>query len=441
MATQALNKAAQNQPLNPPCFTKGQKVWLDAKNLTLPYRLIKLVPRWHGPFKIEEVRSPVVYQLNLPPQWTIHPISHTSLLMPYVETNEHGINYMRPPPDMIKGEEQYEVKVIRAHRYQNHKLQYLIKWRGYLESDNTWELVENVQAPLLTQEYHEAHLLEDKRTTRQASKISSLTQPTWLIESDSQNTFNSADRATASLAAAATAPTHKATSTAGLSTLTLEPPPQNPYTSLTSLLETSFATLPSIPHINSSSSAHLHYPIFVPWFAKDTSTCCSPPSATSRTPTASNTSTFAMTLAALLTQHTRCPACSRLNRPAARHPTRQMSQAPQNPQPLRKLHRIQRLPPSHSPLSPPTKMARKTKNPSPASLMLPPRQAAKLSRYGCDPSWFCSLHDTCFIHKLCLCEGSSRWPPVKPVRSSWVSMSREWLADLLSCQLSPPSSP
>jgi hypothetical protein len=175
MATQALNKAAQNQPLNPPCFTKGQKVWLDAKNLALPYGSIKLAPRRHGPFEIEEVRSPVVYQLKLPPQWTIHPIFHASLLTPYVETNEHGANYMRPPPDMIKGEEQYEVEAIRAHQYQNRKLQYLIKWRGYPESDNTWEPVKNVQAPLLTREYHKAHPLEDKRTAKRASKISSLT--------------------------------------------------------------------------------------------------------------------------------------------------------------------------------------------------------------------------------------------------------------------------
>jgi hypothetical protein len=117
MATQALNKAAQSEPLDPPCFTKGQKVWLDAKGLTLPYGSIKLVPRRHSPFEIEEVRSPVVYQLKLPPQWTIHPVFHASLLTPYTETNEHGANYMRPLPDMIKGEEQYEVEAIRAHRW------------------------------------------------------------------------------------------------------------------------------------------------------------------------------------------------------------------------------------------------------------------------------------------------------------------------------------
>jgi len=112
MATQALNKAARSEPLDPPCFTKGQRVWLDVRGLALPYSSIKLAPRRHSPFEIEEVRSPVVYQLKLPPQWTIHPVFHASLLTPYVETSEHGTNYTRPPPDMIEGEEQYEVEAI-----------------------------------------------------------------------------------------------------------------------------------------------------------------------------------------------------------------------------------------------------------------------------------------------------------------------------------------
>jgi hypothetical protein len=253
----------------------------------------------------------VVYQLKLPPHWTIHPIFHASLLTPYVETIEHGANYTRPPPDMIKGEEQYEVEAVQTHQHQNHKLQYLIKWKGYPESDNTWEPVENVQALLLTRKYHEVHPLEDKKAAKQASKISFLTptfQPTWLIESDPQNTFNNTNKAAAKLAALATVLTRKVTSTAGLSTSTLEPPPQNPYAPLASLLETSFVTLPSIPHINSLSSTHLHYPIFIPKFTKDASICRTLPSVTSHTPTASSTNTFAKTLTALLTQCTRCPA-------------------------------------------------------------------------------------------------------------------------------------
>src|SRR5712671_3238938 len=123
--------------------------------------------------------SPVVYQLRLPPQWNIHPAFHASLLTPYVETKEHGKSYTRPPPDMIEGEAEYEVEVIRAHRHQRRKLQYLIKWKGYPESDNTWEPAGNVQAPQLIRKYHTTHPPEDKRTTEQA-RATSLTHPTWL---------------------------------------------------------------------------------------------------------------------------------------------------------------------------------------------------------------------------------------------------------------------
>jgi len=112
MATQALNRVAQKHTLDTPRWTKGQKVWLNAKNLMLPYGSIKLAPKRHGPFVIEEVRSLVVYRLRLPPQWNIHPVFHASLLMPYIETMEHGENYLRPPPDMIEGEELYEVEAI-----------------------------------------------------------------------------------------------------------------------------------------------------------------------------------------------------------------------------------------------------------------------------------------------------------------------------------------
>jgi hypothetical protein len=114
MATQALNRAVKKQIPENPQWTKGQKVWLNAKNLTLLYGTIKLAPRRHGPFVIEEVRSPVVYKLWLPPQWNIHPIFHTLLLMPYIKTKKHRKNYSKPPPDMIKREEQYEVEAIHA---------------------------------------------------------------------------------------------------------------------------------------------------------------------------------------------------------------------------------------------------------------------------------------------------------------------------------------
>jgi len=156
LVTQALNRAAQRHHPKEALWKKGQKVWLDVKNLTLPYGSVKLAPRRHGPFEITKVVSPVVYQLHLPPQWTIHPTFHASLLMPYEETEQYGENFSRPPPDLINDQEQYKVEAIRDHRRhgRGQKLQYLIKWKGYPESDNTWEPVDHVQAPQALKKYH-----------------------------------------------------------------------------------------------------------------------------------------------------------------------------------------------------------------------------------------------------------------------------------------------
>ena len=46
-------------------FEKGQKVWLDSRNLKTLYHK-KIGPKREGPFKIEEVLGPVTYQLKLP---------------------------------------------------------------------------------------------------------------------------------------------------------------------------------------------------------------------------------------------------------------------------------------------------------------------------------------------------------------------------------------
>ncbi len=97
---------------NMPRHQIGDLVWLEGRHLRTNQPTTKLAPRRHGPFKVIQVMSPVNYRLELPMQWSIHPVFHTDLLMPYRETATHGPNYERPPPELIEGLEEYEVKKI-----------------------------------------------------------------------------------------------------------------------------------------------------------------------------------------------------------------------------------------------------------------------------------------------------------------------------------------
>jgi len=125
----ALNKTANQN--GPPMsqYKLNQQVWLDTSHLKLPHQKAKLTLKRLGPFTITKEISPVAYQLALPANWRIHNVFHTLLLNPYHETTAHGPNFTCPPPDLIEGEEEFEVERIIAHRQfgRSKHLQYLIK--------------------------------------------------------------------------------------------------------------------------------------------------------------------------------------------------------------------------------------------------------------------------------------------------------------------------
>jgi hypothetical protein len=119
-------------------FIVGQKVWLDTRNMKTNYHK-KMAPKREGPFKVEEVLGPVTYRLKLPTTWKIHNVFHAMLLKPYIETEVQGENFSRPIPDILDGEEVYNMETILKHRKRGRSYQYLIKWKGYPISEALWE--------------------------------------------------------------------------------------------------------------------------------------------------------------------------------------------------------------------------------------------------------------------------------------------------------------
>ena len=81
----------------------------------------------------------MTYQLQLPTTWKIHNVFHVVLLRQYKETEVYGANFQLPPPELINGEELYEIESIMKHRKRGRGYQYYVKWKGYPISEAMWE--------------------------------------------------------------------------------------------------------------------------------------------------------------------------------------------------------------------------------------------------------------------------------------------------------------
>jgi hypothetical protein len=153
-----------------PVFQEKELIWLEVKNLRLPYGTLKLLPRHYGPFQIEKTINPVVFKLRLPTHWNIHPVFHASLLTPYQSIEMYGPTTSRPSPEIIDGEPEYEVESILNHKGKGATWKYLVKWKGYDLSDATWEPEDNIHAPLLVKAYFSQNNRQGKEIKAQTIK-------------------------------------------------------------------------------------------------------------------------------------------------------------------------------------------------------------------------------------------------------------------------------
>jgi hypothetical protein len=72
----------------------------------------------------------------------------------------HGPSFLKPPPDVIENEEEYEVDHIVSHKGSPGRRLDLTAWKGYPSSENTWEPENNLRhAPLILKNYKDSRNL------------------------------------------------------------------------------------------------------------------------------------------------------------------------------------------------------------------------------------------------------------------------------------------
>ena len=133
---------------------EGNQVWLEGHNLAIAGNH-KLSPKHYGPFTVTQMISPMAMCLDLPKSMKIHNVFHMDLLLPYKETEQYGTPFTRPPP-IIDGKEEYEIENIldARHHGRGHKLQYLVHWKGYPHSNDSWIDHKDLHAPDLLKEFY-----------------------------------------------------------------------------------------------------------------------------------------------------------------------------------------------------------------------------------------------------------------------------------------------
>jgi len=157
-AKSALHSAQQRQkfyadkPHRHVEFQPNDKVMLSTQNIRVKTPgTPKLMPKWLGPLTVTERINSVAYRLALPKALRIHDVFHVSLLKRY---NDSGRTQPQPFSFIENGQEYFRVERILHHRpreittrrktkhrpKQTQKIyEYLIKWEGFDDDQNTWE--------------------------------------------------------------------------------------------------------------------------------------------------------------------------------------------------------------------------------------------------------------------------------------------------------------
>ena len=105
-------------------------------------------------------------RLVLPQSMKIHNVFHTDLLLPYKETEQYGTPFTQPPL-IIDSEEEYEIENIldARHHGRGRKLQYLVHWKGYPHSDNSWIDHKDLHAPDALSDFYLSNPAAARRPT------------------------------------------------------------------------------------------------------------------------------------------------------------------------------------------------------------------------------------------------------------------------------------
>jgi len=137
-------------------FVIEERVYLRTNNIHVKQRSKKLNNKSIKLFKIKRNIKGLSYELDLPKKMQIHSVFHAFMLQ--------CCNQFIPLQTIkmsVELNKEYQVENILEKRMISGKAHYLIKWKRYDTSENTWELTENLKSCARTLQHFEEGRQQD----------------------------------------------------------------------------------------------------------------------------------------------------------------------------------------------------------------------------------------------------------------------------------------
>jgi len=137
-------------------FVVEERVYLKTNNIHVKQRSKKLNNKSIELFKIKRNIKRISYKLDLPKKMQIHSVFHASMLQ--------CCNQFIPlqiTETFVELNKEYQVENILEKRMISGKAHYLIRWKGYNTSENTWKLIENLNGCTRTLQHFERGRWQD----------------------------------------------------------------------------------------------------------------------------------------------------------------------------------------------------------------------------------------------------------------------------------------
>jgi len=131
-------------------FEVKERVYLRTNNIHVKQRSKKLNNKSIKPFKIKRNIKELSYKLDLLKKMQIHSVFHAFMLQ--------CCNQFIPLQIIktsVESDKEYQVESILKKRMISEKAHYLVKWKEYNTSENTWELIENLNSCMRTLQHFE----------------------------------------------------------------------------------------------------------------------------------------------------------------------------------------------------------------------------------------------------------------------------------------------